>query len=478
MRKTAKEIADDVVKKTDERSWLSRHAPLLAGVGLTGLGYGLSRRPSFSKNPILRKMQKDTGGEFYHTPYDYITPKEYAKLPWYTKLKRRFMYGPEAPAEWSEAEKAFKIDPALAEKVRKNQAAVARFGEQYPIEGKMPAFSEEAQKVQWGEANSLPTERGVPKSMEDKLFEMQVLEKHAPGTGIKTRPISDIMDENNIYLDPQQGEFFERNLQDLQGELRKQYPQGFFLKPRFGDAASSGMFPTDKSDFVKLYRDWGKMRPEYKAHQARVERAVATGKGTNANEAAEKYRKQEGYSGRVFDPEFLNDLMVQEKINIQKHAPEVASRMRATGAGPTKEFRIHSMGGEIIPGLSSPRYFTGAVKDLVTEHPAANAAGRWFQKKVLSRLPKEYQGIPMAADIAPIEGGGYRVVELNPEFRSGVLMKTPFGGQHVYKHMTGRYTPEMSAIRGLGLGGLGAGAVAGGQAVYNKATTQEEIPRV
>jgi hypothetical protein len=225
------------------------------------------------------------------------------------------------------------------------------------------------------------------------------------------------------------------------------------------------MFPTENHDLAKLYKDWRGLRPEFERDNASLIADIVAGKGVNPNRVISKHRTNAAYRGRVFEGLPQDNLMAQERINIQNHSPRIAKKMIAQGNAPTKEFRVHSYGGEVVPGLSVPRYYTGNPLDMMVGRGEAADASKWFQEQI-RKLPKEHQGIPYAADIAPVEGGGFRVVELNPGGRSGVIPNIPGGGQRLYKHLTGRYTPEMSAFRGLGLGAAGAGATAGGMALH------------
>lgn len=168
------------------------------------------------------------------------------------------------------------------------------------------------------------------------------------------------------------------------------------------------------------------------------------------------------------------NLMVQEKIPIKMHTKQVAKEMKRIGDFPgTKEYRVHMIGGEPVKGLSTPRYYTGNPLTFGKEYIDAQRAAEW-SKKQLSKLPAKYRGVPMALDIAPLEGGGYKVLEMNPGMASGMIEVNPIGGQHLYKHLTGRYTPEMSALRGLGLGTAGAGLTAGGQAIAKRFSNENK----
>lgn len=463
-RAEGKVAEDEGASKPPERSWLSRYAPLLAGIGAGGLGYGLSRTRFLSSNPVLRGIQESTGSHMYRTPWDLMGSKQYSELPWYSKLKRRLMHGPEIALD--RGKRGYKIPKELKDQIRKGKASVFDYGYQEPVEGRFPGWTAEARKLKWGGSR-----KGLKSpEFEDKLYEMELLKKYAPSAGIRSESLEKILKRHKIKLT---GDNTEEALKQLQEAMRKDYPKGFFVKPRAFDASSSGKFPTHKSDFVKLYRDWEKLRPKYLEMDAKVKADQAAGKAVDVNKAVYAVRGRRGYAGRVFDDLRNKNLFVQEKIPIQSHSEAVAKRMKERGDFPgTKEYRVHMIGGEPISGLSTPRYYSGNPFSAVRESLAARRAANWAREQ-FARMPQKYQGVPMALDIAPLEGGGYKMLEMNPGMASGMTEVTPFGGQNLYKHLTGRYTPEVSAARGLALGGAAAGLTAGGQAIHRNVTGGE-----
>jgi hypothetical protein len=434
MKKSAAQIADEVLEKEKKPSALRRYAPLLAGLGLGGLGYGLSRTRFLSNNPVLRKIQESTGKNLLRTPWDLVGPKQYEKLPWREKLLRRLQHGPEVAL--ARGKKGYKIPKKLQEKLRSGDTSIFDYGYQEPVAGKFPGWTPEATKLKWGRSR-----KGLKSpEFEDKLYEMLVLKKHAPKAGIRSEAIEDVIKRNKIKVTPENREESLRQLQEI---LRKEYPKGFFIKPRAFDASSAGKFPTEKSDFAELAQQWEGLRPTYLKNEEAVRAAQAAGKAVDVNKAVWAVRGQKGYAGRVFDDLSKKNLMVQEKIPIKMHSKQVAKEMKRIGDFPgTKEYRVHMIGGEPVKGLSTPRYYTGNPVTFTREYMDAQNAATWG-KKELSRLPAKYRGVPMALDVAPLEGGGYKILEMNPGMASGMIEVNPIGGQHLYKHLTGRYTPEM-----------------------------------
>lgn len=242
MHKTAKQLADEVTGKPGVADTLKKYAPLIAGLGLGGLGYGLSRTRFLSSNPVLRKIQKSTGKDLLRTPWDLdlMGPKQYAELPWHEKLMRRLQHGPEVAL--AHGKKGYKIPKELQKRLRSGEASIFDYGYQEPVAGRFPGWSPEAMKLKWGRSR-----KGLKSpEFEDKLYEMLVLNKHVPKAGIRSEAIEDILRRHKIRVTPENR---EESLRQLQEALRKEYPKGFFVKPRAFDASSAGKFPTEKIRF-------------------------------------------------------------------------------------------------------------------------------------------------------------------------------------------------------------------------------------
>lgn len=452
MKKTAKQIADEVVSKTEEPSFLSRHAPLIAGLGLGGLGYGLSRTRFLSGSPTLRKLQQAATKNYYHTPYDQLAAQDYKSLPWYSKAWRRLSQGPEKFLEYDKRGRAV-VPEELLNKIRKGEASLYDYRTQQALGGKdIPGWTPEGRRMKWG---ITPKKRSIP-DLEDKLFEMQLLQRHAPEAAIRSKGLADIMRKNKIKLNR------AADFRKLREVLKKEFPEGFYMKPRANDASSAGIFASEEHDLFTSYKDWKKLRPEYRKTQADTEKAIAAGKEMDPNTAVYKHRSTPGYEGRIFEDLSGRGTMVQAK------APLIVDNKGLENEIP-REYRVHIVGGKAVPFTGTKRYGPTAGVPSISGRRAA----KWLEKHIQS-LPEKYQGIPFAADVAALEGGGHKVVELNPTMASGIMGSIPFSGQNMYKHMTGRYTPEMSAIRGLGLGAVGAGVTAGGQALHRMGTHESD----
>jgi hypothetical protein len=149
--------------------------------------------------------------------------------------------------------------------------------------------------------------------------------------------------------------------------------------------------------------------------------------------------------------------------------------------GQNKEFRVHAIGNRVSVGASSPR--GGNVNPMVL-HETMQA--RKFLEQKLKKLPKKYQNTVMSADIAKTKDG-YKIVELNagsansgfldPEYMgysygNGVVgslqqLEAARKNHALYKTITGRDTKIISGAKALAAAPVGAGVVAGGNAMYN-----------
>lgn len=406
-------------------------APLAAGAGL-GLGaYGLARTPllaSAAKYPILRKIQEMAGGKMLREGIR-GGPREPTRVQ---KLVRSILHGPEVGSE---------IPKALRGTAQKPTAVWSGNIERLPKGVFDPSL---------GPVTGAQARRNyeLAEMLEDKLIQSQVLAKFAPGTSARTVSVPDVLKKYNLKL--RRGKNLEGDLRKLQDALRKEFgEQGFIIKPREG-AASSGVFPTHKTDLVTARKQWKQLEKEAPVYLD--------------DAAIRELRKRPGYEGRVIDELLDEGAIIQEMLPIQRHAKGVASKMREKGFGPTKEYRVHVVGGRAVPSMAVPRYPTDILR-MVPEYFKARQAARWAQKHVIDKLPQQQREIAYGMDIAPLVGKGkkdFRVIEMNPGGLSGLLDVPITGNPALYRAVTGRSTPAMAGLAGLG--GFGAG-VAGTEAL-------------
>jgi hypothetical protein len=188
---------------------------------------------------------------------------------------------------------------------------------------------------------------------------------------------------------------------------------------------------------------------------------IADAKKTDLiNPVIEKYRSMPGYEGRVIDEMLKGNVIFQEKLPLMRFDKRTADAMKRKGYGPTREFRVHVVGGKAVPSMATPRY-PGFSPELVVDALKARKAARWAQKNVLDKLPEAQRGMSMGMDVAPLKGGGYKVIELNTGGSSGLLDTVPGMSHQLHKAVTGRYSkPAAGMIAGAaGVGGVGAGAL-------------------
>lgn len=426
-------------------SWLPA---ALAGAG--GLGaYALARHPfKGPKGSTLAKIRELSGGRMVRGDVPLLAEG----APWHKKLLHGLRYGPTVDPD----------DPAQIARLLKEQKkgipTVWGPGDEMAAKGTFnPALGPDvSRKAQL---------RGmdIVEDMDDKLLEAGLLQKYAPGTAAKTLGIGDILDKYNLQL--RKGKNLPGDLAKLQEALKKEFGDaGYLMKTRSGqgavdmNVASSGVFPTEKTDLVKSYEQWRGMRPEFQR----------LAKGTpKINEVIEKFRTRPGYEGRVVDEALRDNVILQEKLDLERFGPRLSKYMKSKGYGPTREFRVHVLGGKAVPSMAMPRYPTPAA---LLDYVRARKAAKWAQKNVLDKLPESHRAMAMGMDVAPIRGGGYRVIETNTGGASG-LLDNPITTHQLHKAVTGRYSkPAAGVLAGAGaVGGAGAGLLA-------QRGAKEEVP--
>lgn len=268
-------------------------------------------------------------------------------------------------------------------------------------------------------------------------------------------------------------------LNTLQEALRKEFGQGFVLKPH-GLTASSGAFPTESGKWGDLYQDYYKrLRPE----MDRVRREAGQGLHGDRNPdfiVASKFRKDPAFPGMQLDA-VLRDprrALAQQKLDLVK----------ARGGKPY-EYRVHALGGEVPPELSYNRYMPK--REALRRLPlggllpskrtgTSQEAAEWVQQNVMPKLPEKYRKGTFGFDVARVRNPdgsyGYKLVELNPTAggSSGFLDPSinPMITQDATKWVTGQDAAATTAAKMIGYGG----AAAGGTGLAAKATQPEPTP--
>ncbi len=460
-------FANTLGRLTAEQHFSEKHAtsegglpwwsPIAAAGGL-GLGaYALARRPSLAnpkKWPILRKIQDMAGGKMLRA--DIRGAPEVAPHG-IQKLRRRMKYGPEVFEEGI---------PTSRIGTTKKPTAVWS-GQQEPIKGTFdPSLGPHA-----GETETAEWMQNYVEYLGDKLEQARLLAKEAPGTMARTLSVADIAKKYGIKVRP--GRTLDKDLKQLQDALHKEFDGKYIIKTRGaregGDvgAASSGIFPSGETNLAESYKKWKAMRPEY---QKSLEELEELGGETHVNTMIEGFRKRPGYEGRVVDELLHNNVIFQEKLPLKQYSDRVVKKLQQKGFIPNREYRIHSIGGKVMPSLAMPRSPTNPIQSIVETIKARHAA-KWVQKNVMDKLQGAAKEISYGMDVAPLKGGGYRVLELNPGGASGLLQHPVVGAQQLHKAVTGRHTKSMAAMMGVGSAGLGAGATG-----LTSAALSEKLP--
>jgi len=417
----------------EESSNLSWLLPLL-GAGVGGAGALALGRRAFKApvGSVLEKIQQRAAGKFVRADPEMLGITE--KTSPLMKKVKRVLYGPTVPEEALQAGQGAVwlrdqphdvgrvFNPALGAGIRQDSAAT--------LVGKL----------------------------EDKLREAKLLQKYAPGTSPQTVDIQSLLRKHNINLWPKNR---EAGLARLQEVLKKELGPEHIIKTREhgrtvgGGVMSSGVFPTEKTNLSEAFKQWQKMRPSFV-------KEVGGDEGLGLINAIKKYRKQPGFEGRVIEDILQGNAIAQTRVPLRRYGlwSPIAKRI---GQSPTKEFRVHVVGGQAVPFMAMPRYFRptpGYIKDYLE----ARKAARWAQENVLNKLPKKYQGLSYGIDVAPLARGAkgkhpYQVIEMNAGGSSG-LLDTPIGSHNLRRLITGRYDPAaQAAIAATGAaGGLGLGA--------------------
>jgi hypothetical protein len=429
----------DIATKEPKSSVIPWWAPLGAGVLAGAGGYGLARRISKGpKGSELAKIRELAKGSFSRGDLTQMDDIALSKLSPLQRAIRKLRFGPEVDAEGLEALSKSKVPKAVWQR-----DAIAEPGTFNPALG---AGTNEGRAYD------------IVQDMEDKLLEADVLQKYAPGTVAKTFGLQDFLKRRGIKL--RKGKYIEEDLASLQKALQEEFKDtGYLIKTRGGHAidenvASSGRFPTEETNLVDSLKQWRAMRPDFVNAKKSTPGAI--------NTVIEQFRTKPGYEGRVIEELLKDNVILQEKLPLMQYGKSTAAKMKAKGFSPTREFRVHVVGGQAIPYMATPRYPSVSLTFLKDMYDARKAS-KWMQKNVLDKLPQEYKGISMGADVAPLRGGGYRVIETNTGGSSG-LLDVPGMPHALHKAVTGRFSRPAATALGTaaagGVTGLGYGVKA------------------
>lgn len=444
-----------------KKSWL----PAAAVGGLGALAaYKFMRRPSFSSNPAMRKIQ-ERAQQGFHRVVD-VSPHVDDGLDHGTlgRLWEKTLPQVNAKGELTPWNKA---------KLWLHEGSQAIPVAQHPITGKtyVPGAPEGAAVKGWvynrstgplaGVRNNpihggldlegdLRTQRAVSDlALGGKGREADVLTKHAPGA-VPTS-VTDLRPfvANRGRVTPQNAKALQRQLDK---HMATQGIDNYALKPTHG-LSSGGEFPHSADD-------WGAALQAYNTHMANPEnlRAFRAANREGANAAVDYLRANEVHEGHVVATALKNP----SKVFAQQWAEH-----------PLHEYRVHAHRGVVIPGLTSSRMGSPASPRL---HMSGGGPGKAmeFAQHTIDQLPAHLREGMYGMDVMPIRNPdgtiSFKVVEMNPAERgsatsaggsSGFLSSDaiPGAGWRHFRAITGRHT-EPAALLGAAGTGLGAAALA------------------
>lgn len=421
----------DFVKAADAQEESPSKVPLLAGLGAAAVSapllYSAIRRPTYSSNKALAAMQRASKGNFARA----VTHEAPT-----SKLRQYFekaLYDADELHYWPKGGR-------IPKKVKKFDGLV---------------YHPQNDTADWvkGTTNAgLTPQRSVPlmdRIGDDKWKEYQFFNKHAPGAMAKTENLANVLGKKKIPRGRVQS---REALDGLQERLSG--PKGFVMKDTAG-VQSSGKFPTEEDDLATLYSDYKKRGLDKKIQKLTNEDTAIAGGSARLKEL----KKDPAFSGRILDQAVKDPskVIVQQKMNIAKPGPLRGLVSGALGNPRSKEMRVHVINGQAVHDLTVPRFDpTSLAFDRDLMRGASDHA-----QKIVDKLPKQHRGMNFAMDIAPLEGGGYKMVESNPSSNSGLLdpYLNPLMGAKMRKAMTGQWSKNVAGAGALaGSAALGAGA--------------------
>lgn len=398
--------------------------PSLAGLGT----YALARTQRFSSNPAIADLQRRSKGRLTLLDDNPNNPS-----PW-TSAKMKLFRGADDVR-------------VLNSKKLKNETKTLRNAVQqgtplpeYPnvkhIRGAMFNQGSPAHSLRYtADADPTSNVRNITRIGDDKLYEGQLWNKHAPGAMPETYgSVLDIAPD--IFKHPE-----DTRPAKLQAHLRKKYPAGFILKPR-NDSQLGDNLLTHRDDFQELL-----LQPE--------------GKG--------KYLRK-----MLAKPD---EFIAQEALPLA-HERKMPGYARIDNTHVPIEYRVHALEGQVIPELTDKRWLGIDPRSHSDEIAKMHAA----VQKHLDTVPTRYnKGTTLGLDVAQLEDGTHRIIETNPGGQSGYLMpdysKIPtLIGHRLYRTITGRDSPAMAGAKGLAAAGGAYGLIrANDYRLRHKKQEQEDV---
>lgn len=412
-----KVAAKDEPKK--KRSILRKALTLGLGGAAAYGAYRYGRKVRLSKDPLLRRMQEQSGGRLSVVD---VIPKEMEGLARPHKGVERVFRGADEVIEIPEAAARARAGQVIAGKAepKKIKGAIQTAADPYELKGiksDLPLSS---------------TPREFYKEIPDKLREAKYLE--ATGIGARSESAGAFLPKARSSAPGGDA----AALDAMQASLAKKFPNGYVVKPIEGSYAPG--VPTHEHRWADIL-------------------------GAKGNPEHRKWMQ-----GMLKKPD---DYMVQEFIPIAKERaliarppvkPGESARRFQLGAQVPTEYRVHVYGGKVIPGGSVHRWAGGSELSPLRRREIM-AMEREVQRAV-SKLPENRMNIPMAMDVVKTTDGKWRIIEANIGTQSGFMGpqigKVPIPSkpaQALYKAVTGRQSQLEAGIKATGAG-VGTTAVA------------------
>jgi hypothetical protein len=438
-----------VAKEEGEKRRRSK-APLLAGLGTAAaaapLIYAAMRKKRFSADPFLRKIQEGSGGKFVRSVSE-KAPKGRA---------RRFI-----DRIRHSADEMVYTGGAQPKRPKKVRAAVHHFDPETETAWVRSATTPDPHSTR--AASRLNELIG-----ENKLKEYQYFQRHAPGALPESAGVSDhvrsILKEMGLKKPPRGMKQQEEFVGKLQQRLQKQYGKGGFVLKDVGGAQASGKFPMESDDFARLWRDYSKGESK----KLRAKLRAQGGEFAQSSDWDKFYtaaKKDPAYAGRVLEDIMRNPKAALSQKKVQFERPGVLGRLasKLVGNPASEEIRVHSFAGQVDPSLASPRYNPLSL----LRRKKMREASKYVQD-IVDKLPEQHRRTSFAFDVAPVKGGGFKIIESNPMgARSGLLDpgKQPLMSPMLRRFYTGQFGKGFSGGAALAGGAAAGGAAAGGTAL-------------
>lgn len=449
-------------EKKKKKSWLP--AAVAGGLGALG-AYKLMRRPSFSTNPGVRKLQERSQKGF-HRVVD-VSPRADDGLD-HGIMGR--LWNKTLPQVNAKGE----LDRLNRFKLWAHEGSEAIPVAQHPVTGKsyIPGAPDGVDVNGWVYGRSTGSMAGVRKNpirgghdlegdlrtqnattdlaLAGKGREADILAQHAPGSVLPSATnLRPFVPQTRGTPTPAQARAFQKAVAK---HYASQGIDNYAIKTTHG-LTSGGEFP-------RAEHDWGKVLEQYNTHMAKPENLTAyrRARAEGENAAIDYLRANEIHEGHVLRTALKNP----RRAMAQQWADE-----------PLHEYRVHSHQGVVDPRLVSSRMTSHTPLKLRMEGVSPDAAAQ-FAQHTLDQLPPHLRKGTFGMDVMPIRNPdgtiSYKMVEMNPAERgsatnaggsSGFLDSDtiPGAGWKHYRAMTGKHT-EPAALLGATAAGTGAAGLA------------------